>query len=132
MCIRDRVSSLEIDKINIHNASFLAMRKAINKLKITPDYILIDGFYLHNLKIHNNGIIKGDNKFLAISAASICAKVYRDDLMINLSKKYSDYFFELNKGYGTKKHIEKLNSFKPCPIHRKTFLPIKNFFKHNR
>ena len=108
------------------------MRKAINKLKITPDFILIDGFYLHNLKIHNNGIIKGDNKFLAISAASIYAKVYRDDLMINLSKKYSDYFFELNKGYGTKKHIEKLNSCKPCPIHRKTFLPIKNFFKHNR
>ena len=96
------VSSLEIDKINIHNASFLAMRKAITKLKVTPDYILIDGFYLHNLKIHNNDKIKGDSKFLAISAASICAKVYRDDLMINLSKKYSDYFFELNKGYGTK------------------------------
>ena len=126
------VSSIEIDKINIFNASLLAMKRAINSLKNKPDYILVDGFYLPNLKIYNNGIIKGDNKFLSISAASVFAKVYRDDIMINLSKKYINYFFEENKGYGTKQHIEKLNLFKPCPIHRKTFSPMKNFFKHNK
>ncbi len=124
-------SSNEIDKINIFNASLLAMKRAIKSLKNKPDYILIDGFYLPNLKINNNGIIKGDNKFLTISAASICAKVFRDDLMIKMSKKYKNYYFEKNKGYGTKSHIENIKKYNSCELHRKTFNPIKNFFKDN-
>jgi len=125
------VSSVEIDILNIFNASFLAMKKAVNNLKNKPDYILIDGFHIPSININNNGIIKGDNRFLSISAASICAKVFRDDLMINMSKKYKNYLFEKNKGYGTKNHLEKINIYKPCAIHRKTFSPIKFFLKHN-
>ena len=121
------VSIEEIDLLNIHNASFLAMKKAIENLITKPNYVLVDGYSIPKLKINNNGFINGDNRFLAISAASIYAKVFRDDLMVNLSKKYENYNFEINKGYGTRNHIENIIKYHPCEIHRKSFNPVKKY-----
>ncbi|MHB8903860.1 MAG: ribonuclease HII [Patescibacteria group bacterium] len=120
------VDNLIIDKINILQASFLAMRRAIKKLKIEPDYILVDGnFKIPKLEKPQEAIIGGDGKVWAIAAASIIAKVSRDWLMSEMAKKYPEYEFEKHKGYGTKLHLEKITEFGPCPIHRMSFAPIK-------
>lgn len=120
------VDNLIIDKINILQASFLAMRRAIRKLKIEPDYILVDGnFKIPKLEKPQEAIIGGDGKVWAIAAASIIAKVSRDWLMSELAKEYPEYEFEKHKGYGTKLHLEKITEFGPCPIHRMSFAPIR-------
>lgn len=120
------VDNLTIDKINILQASFLAMRRAINKLKIVPDYILLDGkFKIPRLDKPQTAIIKGDAQVWVIAAASIIAKVSRDWLMSQESKKYPQYLFEQHKGYGTKLHLEKIQEYGPCPIHRQSFYPMK-------
>ena len=118
--------NLEIDKINILQASFLAMRRAIKKLKVEPDYILVDGnFKIPKLDKPQEAIIGGDGKVFAIAAASIIAKVSRDWLMTEIDKKYPEYEFSKHKGYGTKLHIEKIMEFGPCPVHRMSFAPIR-------
>lgn len=118
--------NFEIDKINILQASFLAMRRAIKKLKIEPDYILVDGnFKIPKLEKPQEAIIGGDGKVWAIAAASIIAKVSRDWLMTEIDKKYPNYEFAKHKGYGTKLHLEKIMEFGPCPIHRMSFAPIR-------
>lgn len=120
------VDNLTIDKINILQASFLAMRRAINKLKIEPDYILVDGnFKIPKLEKPQTAIIGGDAKVWAIAAASIIAKVSRDWIMSEIDKQYPEYEFGKHKGYGTKLHIEKITTFGPCPIHRFSFAPIR-------
>lgn len=120
------VDNLIIDKINILQASFLAMRRAIKKLKVEPDYVLVDGnFKIPKLEKPQEAIIGGDGKVWAIAAASIIAKVSRDWLMSEMAKKYPEYAFEKHKGYGTKSHIEKIMEFGPCPIHRMSFAPIR-------
>lgn len=120
-------SNLEIDKFNCKRASFLAMHKAIEKLNIKPELLLIDG---HIYKPHNfipyNCIIKGDSKFLSIAAASIIAKVYRDDIMKNLDKKYYRYNWKNNVGYPTKKHLEAIQKYGITKYHRVTFGICKN------
>jgi ribonuclease HII len=117
-----QVSNEEIDKINILNASILAMNRAIKNLKTTPDLLLIDGNRFHtDLKIPYVTIVKGDGKIMSIAAASILAKTYRDDYMINLDKQYPQYDWEKNKGYPTKAHRNAIQQFGTTPYHRKTF-----------
>ena len=116
----------EIDKINILQASLLAMKRAVLNLNIKPQTILVDGNKLPDLEYNMYPIIKGDNKSISIAAASIIAKVYRDKLMQDLSLQYPGYYWEKNSGYGTKQHLLALNSLGVTPIHRKSFAPIYN------
>ena len=115
----------EIEKINILHASLLAMKRAIKKLKKKPNIVLIDGNKLPYLKNYNlKYIIKGDQKIPSISAASIVAKVSRDKFITTLSKKFKNYGWETNYGYGTKKHLSALKKLGATRHHRKTFAPI--------
>jgi len=116
----------EIDKINILQASLLAMKRAVLNLNIKPQTILVDGNKLPDLEYNMYPIIKGDNKSISIAAASIIAKVYRDKLMQDLSLQYPGYYWEKNSGYGTKQHLLALNNLGVTPIHRKSFAPIYN------
>ena len=120
-------SEKEIDEINIREATFLAMQRAIEGLSIKADFALIDGNALPKLSIDAKDIIKGDSLSLSIASASILAKVARDRYMIELAKKYPAYRFEKHKGYGTKLHRELILEHGPCEIHRKSFL--KNILK---
>ncbi len=115
-----------IDKINILKATLMAMRKSVSKLNPTPDLILVDGNQKFKSEIPLVTIIKGDALSFSIAAASIVAKVTRDRMMINAAKKYPGYFWEANKGYGTKQHMESIKEFGISPLHRKSFL--KNIF----
>ncbi len=113
----------EIDEINILNATFLAMKRAVEGLKIKPDYILVDGNRYPKIgDAKEEVVVKGDAKSMSIAAASILAKVSRDRFMLEKTKEYPQYEFEKHKGYGTKLHYEKLAEFGPSPIHRMSFL----------
>jgi len=119
------VNNRTIDRVNILQASFLAMKKAINSLTIKPDYLLIDGsMKIPGVKQKQAAIINGDAKVFVIAAASIIAKVSRDWLMLKEDKKYPQYEFARHKGYGTKIHLEKIKEFGPCPLHRLSFAPF--------
>jgi ribonuclease HII len=112
----------EIDALNILNASFLAMNRAIGNLKIKPEYLLIDGNRFHPVHpIPFECIIKGDGKFASIAAASILAKTYRDKLMVHLAKQYPGYGWDQNVGYPTKRHRLGIKKLGPSPMHRKSF-----------
>ena len=116
------VSPEEIDKINILNASFLAMHRAIDQLRIRPEQLLIDGNRFNPYPdTPHHCIIKGDGKYLSIAAASVLAKTYRDDLMLELHKKHSIYDWDNNKGYPTKKHRLAIREYGITEHHRKTF-----------
>ena len=122
------VSAKEIDEINILNASFLAMKRAIEDAGVAPNMVLVDGNREpKNFGYKTRAIVKGDAKSYSISGASIIAKVYRDKLMEEMAKKYPGYGFEKNAGYGTKAHIEGLKQFGVTPEHRKSYAPIKDF-----
>ena len=117
----------EIDEINILNATFLAMHRAVEGLNIKPDYALIDGNQYPKIPmLTEETVVKGDAKSMSIAAASILAKVSRDRFMLEKAKEYPQYQFEKHKGYGTKLHYEMLTKFGPSPIHRLSFL--KKFF----
>ncbi len=109
-----------IDEINILNATKLAMRRAVEQLRSTPDIVLIDAVKL-DLPVHTVSIVKGDAKSYAIAAASILAKVTRDRMMRRYDEEYPGYGFAKNKGYGTAEHIRALAELGPSPIHRRTF-----------
>ena len=115
-------SEKEIDEINILNATFLAMRRAVQNLEIKPQCALIDGNMKPGLEIAEKTIIKGDAKSASVAAASILAKVSRDRYMIRLAEEYPQYAFEKHKGYGTKLHYEMLEKHGISPVHRKSFL----------
>jgi len=116
------VYPLEIDKINILNASFLAMHRAIEKLAIKAELLIIDGNRFNPYpKITHECIIKGDGKFMSIAAASILAKTHRDDIMKELDLKYPKYHWKNNKGYPTKQHRKAIAEFGSNKYHRKTF-----------
>ena len=120
-------SLIEIEKLNILNASLLAMKRAIQKLKKKPTLVLIDGNKLPEMKNYQlKSIIKGDQKISEISAASIIAKVSRDRLITNLSKKFNKYSWSKNAGYGTKDHLVAIKKYGVTKLHRKSFKPIHN------
>jgi len=115
-------SPQEIDSINILQATFLAMRRAVDGLEIKPEIALIDGNKKPGLDIDEWDIVKGDSKSANIAAASIIAKVSRDRYMLQMAEKYPQYQFEKHKGYGTKLHYEMIEKYGICEIHRRTFL----------
>ena len=120
-------SLIEIEKLNILNSSLLAMKRAIQKLKKKPTLVLIDGNKLPEMKNYQlKSIIKGDQKISEISAASIIAKVSRDRLITNLSKKFNKYSWSKNAGYGTKDHLIAIKKYGVTYLHRKSFKPIHN------
>ncbi len=119
-------SEQEIDEINILQATFLAMQRALDQLSVKPDLALIDGNRAKDFGVPVNTVVKGDSLSANIAAASILAKVTRDDLMVEMAEKYPQYGFEIHKGYGTKAHYAALREFGPSPIHRMTFL--KKFY----
>ena len=119
-------SEQEIEEINILQATFLAMRRALEQLTVRPEIALIDGNRETDFGLPVKTVVKGDSLSANIAAASILAKVTRDNLMMELAQKYPEYGFEIHKGYGTKAHYEALRTYGPCPIHRKTFL--KKFY----
>lgn len=115
-----------IDRTNILQASFLAMKKAITALKQKPDFIMVDGgFKIPNCSYVQKNIIKGDELIFSIAAASIIAKVTRDRIMLEEHKIYPQYNFDQHKGYGTKMHLDCLDKYGPCPIHRMSFKPMR-------
>lgn len=120
------VDHSKIDEINILQATLLAMEQAIKGLQIQPDLALIDGNRMKDFGVPAQTVIHGDSLSASIAAASVLAKVTRDDLMLQMAQEYPGYGFEIHKGYGTKAHYEALERLGPCPIHRLTFL--KKFY----
>lgn len=116
----------EIDEINILQATFLAMERAVAQLNGQAEFALVDGNREPGLGIESMAVVKGDSRSANIAAASILAKVTRDDYMDTLALEYPEYGFQIHKGYGTKKHYEALRGFGPCPAHRQSFL--KKFY----
>lgn len=119
-------SQQEVDEINILQATFLAMERALSGLGIKPDLVLIDGNREKDFGLPVKTVVKGDSLSANIAAASILAKVSRDDVMLQMEEAYPGYGFAIHKGYGTKAHYEALRTRGPCPIHRTTFL--KKFY----
>lgn len=120
------VDEKTIDEINILQATFLAMQRAIDQLKVSPDIVLIDGNRAPELSLSCKTVIKGDSLSASIAAASILAKVTRDRLMEEMDGAFPQYGFAVHKGYGTKRHYEALRAYGPCRIHRMSFL--KKFY----
>lgn len=116
------INEKRIDDINILNATFEAMNGAVNGLKTVPEFVLIDGNRIKDMKIPHETVVKGDAKSVSIAAASILAKVSRDRFICEMAEKYPQYGFEKHKGYGTKVHNEAILQYGACEIHRKTFL----------
>jgi len=126
------VASDIIDKINIAQATFLAMKRALMNLKRFPDYILVDAFKIPYIRIPQNNLVKGEDKSISIAAASIIAKVYRDKMMYDFNEKYPFYQFDKNVGYGTKNHIMAIKKYGICPLHRQTFKSVLNDMNRNK
>ena len=115
------ISNEIIDEINIYKATLMAMEEAVLNLKVSPDYILIDGNMKPKVACHSLSIIKGDSKSLSIASASIIAKVTRDNIMMEYDKSYPEYGFARHKGYPTKEHIKRIREYGLSPIHRRSF-----------
>ncbi|MGD0282181.1 MAG: ribonuclease HII [Dissulfurispiraceae bacterium] len=122
-CIQ-KASLEEIERLNVLHATLLAMKRAVEGLKIKPQRVLVDGNHAPDLDIPVEAIIKGDDKVPAISAASILAKVARDKAMVEYHRLYPEYGFDIHKGYFTREHMAALHKYGPCPIHRRTYSPI--------
>ncbi|EFM88512.1 Ribonuclease HII [Actinobacillus pleuropneumoniae serovar 11 str. 56153] len=120
-----RAEPEEIDRLNILHATMLAMQRAVAGLNIQPDFVLVDGNRIPTLPMPAQAVIKGDSLVAEISAASILAKVARDQEMAELDVQYPEYGFAKHKGYPTKLHFEKLEQFGATPFHRKSFAPVK-------
>ncbi|MCQ9206332.1 MAG: ribonuclease HII [Omnitrophica bacterium] len=119
------ISERTIDEINIYNATKRAMQEAVGNLAIKPDFLLVDGKIKFTTRFRCSHIIRGDSKSLSIACASIVAKVTRDRMMERLHKKFPRYNFAKHKGYGTKEHMARIDEYGPCPIHRRSFRPVK-------
>jgi ribonuclease HII len=115
----------EVDRLNVFGATMLAMQRAVEGLKLKPDIVLIDGNRMPKLSVPARTIVKGDAKVRSISAASILAKVARDEAMFRYHEQYPNYGFADNKGYLTEFHLATLKQFGPCPIHRKNYAPVR-------
>ena len=123
-CAIAQASVEEIDQLNILQATMLAMRRAVEGLRLKPTKVLVDGNRLPSLDVLAEAIVKGDSKVAAISAASILAKVHRDRLCLEWHAQYPVYGFDSHKGYGTAAHIDALRQHGPCPWHRRSFAPV--------
>jgi ribonuclease HII len=119
------VESEEIDKINILRATHQAMRRAVAALTTQPHHVLIDGLPVKPFPLPQTALVGGDAKSFSIAAASIIAKVTRDRIMVEMDRVYPGYNFSQHKGYGTPEHLGNLKSNGPCPIHRRSFLPVR-------
>ncbi|HID10047.1 MAG TPA: ribonuclease HII [Candidatus Latescibacteria bacterium] len=132
-CIRDvavaisvaRAEAEEIDRLNIHQASLLAMRRAVEGLGVEPEYVLVDGRFFPEVELPGEAIVGGDGRSLCIAAASVVAKVLRDRLMAEYDRVYPQYGFARHKGYPTPEHLRALRKHGPCPIHRISFRGVK-------
>ncbi len=122
------VTEDDVDSLNIYQATKKGMLMAIAGLKHKPDYALIDAMPLGELEIPHNSIIHGDARCASVAAASILAKVTRDEYMEKMDIKYPNYGFKKHKGYGTKAHMQALEKYGPCKIHRKSFAPVSKFY----
>jgi ribonuclease HII len=120
-----RASVAEIDRFNILQATLMAMRRAVMRLRIQPDYVAVDGNRVPQWEYSAEAVVKGDSRVEVISAASIIAKVVRDAEMAEMHIKYPGYGFDSNKGYGTAQHLEALERLGPTPIHRRSFAPVR-------
>jgi ribonuclease HII len=114
-----------IDRINIFQATMLGMRQAVLKLKDQPDYVLVDGNHAPSIPMPVKAVIQGDRLSQIIAAASILAKETRDAIMVSYDEKWPQYGFAKHKGYATEEHIQTLQKYGPCPIHRRSFFPVK-------
>jgi ribonuclease HII len=121
------VEAIEIDQINILQASLKAMRMAVERLEVAPHFLLFDGNKLPDHPLPSEGVVDGDRRCQSIAAASVIAKVTRDNIMIGYHQIYPEYRFDLHKGYGTKQHQEALRLQGICPIHRRSFGGVKEF-----
>lgn len=119
-----QVSAAAIDEMNIAAATRLAMKRAVESLRSTPQYLLVDWVRLINVNLPQESFVKADAKIISVAAASIIAKVYRDRLLVDLDREYPLYGFARNKGYGTKAHRNALDKYGPCREHRHSFSPI--------
>ena len=122
----------EIDEIGIISATKLSMVRAIENSEITPDYLLIDAVELDSVDVPQKSIIKGDQISSSIAAASIIAKVTRDQIMVDFDKVYPGYGFGNHKGYGTKSHMASINNYGITPLHRKSFEPVKSMIQESK
>lgn len=128
ICSVGAINNEDIDKINIHKASLMAMRKAVMGLKQAPDFILVDGkFTIPNVNYPQLAVVSGDSRCKAIAAASIVAKVTRDRIMDKIQGLYPAFSFAKHKGYPTQAHLEELKANGPCEIHRKSFKPVAKY-----
>jgi len=123
------VSAVEIDRINILQASLLAMKQAVEQLSVTPDHVFIDGNRCPEMVCPATAIVKGDARVAEISAASILAKVARDEQMQQLHAVFPQYGFDKHKGYPTKAHIAALSEHGPCPEHRRSYAPVRKYLE---
>lgn len=119
----------EIDRINILQAALLAMQRALEALSVTPQWILVDGLYLPHTHIPGQAVVKGDALHACISAASILAKVARDQALDQLDQEYPAYGFASHKGYPTRQHLDNIARYGVLPVHRKTFAPVKKLLQ---
>jgi ribonuclease HII len=131
-CSVAEASVAEIDELNILQATMLAMRRAVEGLRLKPVKVLVDGNRIPTLDVLAEAIVKGDSKVQAISAASILAKVTRDRWCAELHAQYPQYGFDQHKGYGTVQHVAALNEFGACPEHRRTFAPVTAVLKKTK
>ncbi len=120
-------SVVEIDEFNILQATFLAMQRAVDGLSLTPSQVQVDGNQLPKLAIPAQAVVKGDSLIPAISAASILAKVHRDNMMLDYHRQYPEFAFHQHKGYGTKQHLAELAKFGRLALHRQSFKPVNSF-----
>ena len=123
------VSIEEVDTLNVYQATLEGMKRAVEALDVQPDFVLTDAMKIELKKIRTHSIVHGDRISASIAAASIIAKVTRDRLADEWALQYPEYGFERNRGYGTKEHLEAIERHGPCPIHRRSFNPVKSLLK---